>query len=173
MSINLLPWRKNLAKKKLLRLGFISGILLALSLVMTLHFYAQELKRQKSDVILLTSLKKQFRKISKSPTENALPVYQALKSKIIKITGFRNLRIALSEKLLAIIEKTPAGISLTRLSISEKQIIIEGFSSHKRSLESYMEKLSRLFSTEKFSIKMHEAYDKIEFKVLVLSRKKM
>ncbi len=167
MSINLLPWRARRARKNLMHIGIIGAVVLAISLPITLHFYVRQIKNQHAQKILLASLEKQASRISISPTENTLHRYQLLKNSLQKINGFKKSRMGLSEKLLAIIEKTPSGISLLTLSISDKQTEIEGFAKHKRILETFIKKLASLSKGANVSIKINEVSGKMGFKILI------
>lgn len=172
MSINLLPWRKQEAKKKLRRLSLLIAALLIASLTMSLIFYFKQGHYQHSQKILLLSLKKQFTTTSMLAAKNAPEHYKTLRSVLTKISELKKSRASLGEKLWVIIEKTPRGISLTHLSITEKQTILEGFSAHKTALEAFMEKLSGLFKRERFSAIVNEDAEKIQFKMMISPKRK-
>ncbi len=174
MSINLLPWRKQHSRLKILILIIASFTLLIITLPITLHLYYQQLGLKKLEETRFSKLKMEMEmsRVSIASAQNPTAHYQDLKKKIHEIERLRNSSIALSEKLFNLIEKTPQGISLISLSISEKQTIIEGFSIHKLALEIFTQKLAILFRNWNFSINISEGSKELPFKIFISSRTK-
>lgn len=146
-------------------------IFILISVSVTAYFYFQQEKIFESQKKLLRSWQKKAAAISVPKNDHVIKNYQSLKNALVEIEGFRKSRIELSEKLLRLIEKTPFGISLLKLSISEKEIILEGYANRKSSLEVYMRNLSNLFKRKKFRLKIIETTSEIRFTALILTEK--
>lgn len=167
MSINLLPWRKQKARKAFFRFVFITAAALIISLPISLVFYLHQKQGQLAQAIELASLQKELAKTPRLSTTHTLEQYASLKKTLVALNKLRASRTRIEKTLLEIIEKTPSEVSLSHLSIHEKQTLIQGFSANKKSLESFMESLSRLFKAGKFSISLKDESNKIQFNIRI------